>query len=118
MDASTMKAPEALKTIGEVASILNVPQHVLRFWEGKFPDITPQKRRGRRYYHGDDIEKLQYIKKLLYHEGYTIRGVQQHLCKNTPPAPAADAHEMTLESALTELKALRTILNDIFEPHA
>lgn len=88
MDNITTKAPTALRTIGEVANMLGVPQHVLRFWETKFPTLTPQKRRGRRYYHHADIDQLKLIKTLLYNDGYTIRGVQQHLSKlTTPPTP-------------------------------
>ena len=62
--------------------MLDVPQHVLRFWEGKFPQITPVKRRGgRRYYRPKDIDLLLKIRKLLYQDGYTIKGVQKLLEK-------------------------------------
>jgi DNA-binding transcriptional MerR regulator len=71
------KAPEAFRTISEVADELDVPQHVLRFWETRFPQIKPMKRGGgRRYYRPDDIDLLRGIRHLLYGEGYTIRGVQ------------------------------------------
>jgi len=74
------KSPEAFRTISEVADILEVPQHVLRFWESKFSQLRPMKRGGgRRYYRPEDVELLQGIRHLLYGEGYTIRGVQKIL---------------------------------------
>jgi DNA-binding transcriptional MerR regulator len=74
------KAPDAFRTISEVADELNVPQHVLRFWESRFRDIKPMKRGGgRRYYRPDDVDLLRGIRHLLYGEGYTIRGVQRIL---------------------------------------
>jgi DNA-binding transcriptional MerR regulator len=72
------KAPDAFRTISEVAVDLDVPQHVLRFWESRFREIKPMKRGGgRRYYRPDDISLLRGIRHLLYGEGYTIRGVQR-----------------------------------------
>jgi DNA-binding transcriptional MerR regulator len=74
------KAPDAFRTISEVADELDVPQHVLRFWESRFRDIKPMKRGGgRRYYRPEDINLLRGIRHLLYGEGYTIRGVQRIL---------------------------------------
>lgn len=74
------KAPDAFRTISEVADELDLPQHVLRFWETRFRDIKPMKRGGgRRYYRPDDIDLLRGIRHLLYGEGYTIRGVQRIL---------------------------------------
>jgi DNA-binding transcriptional MerR regulator len=74
------KAPDAFRTISEVADDLDVPQHVLRFWESRFRDIRPMKRGGgRRYYRPEDIHLLRGIRHLLYGEGYTIRGVQRIL---------------------------------------
>jgi DNA-binding transcriptional MerR regulator len=74
------KAAEAFRTIGEVAGDLDVPKHVLRFWEGKFPQIRPMKRGGgRRYYRPEDMELLRGIRHLLHAEGYTIKGVQKIL---------------------------------------
>jgi DNA-binding transcriptional MerR regulator len=74
------KSPDAFRTISEVAEDLDLPQHVLRFWETRFPQIKPLKRGGgRRYYRPDDIELLRGIRHLLYGEGYTIRGVQRIL---------------------------------------
>jgi DNA-binding transcriptional MerR regulator len=72
------KGPEAYRTIREVADSMDLPQHVLRFWETRFPQIRPLKRAGgRRYYRPDDIERLRLIRRLLYDEGYTIKGVQK-----------------------------------------
>ena len=74
------KAPDAFRTISEVAGELDLPQHVLRFWESRFHEIRPMKRGGgRRYYRPDDIDLLRGIRHLLYGEGYTIRGVQRIL---------------------------------------
>jgi DNA-binding transcriptional MerR regulator len=74
------KAPEAFRTISEVADELDLPQHVLRFWETRFRDIKPMKRGGgRRFYRPDDVDLLRGIRHLLYGEGYTIRGVQRIL---------------------------------------
>jgi DNA-binding transcriptional MerR regulator len=74
------KAPDAFRTISEVAADINVPQHVLRFWESRFREIRPMKRGGgRRYYRPDDIDLLRGIRHLLYGEGYTIKGVQRIL---------------------------------------
>jgi DNA-binding transcriptional MerR regulator len=74
------KAPEAFRTISEVASELNVPKHVLRFWEAKFAQLKPMKRGGgRRYYRPEDVALLRGIRFLLYDDGYTIRGVQKIL---------------------------------------
>ncbi|MGH6727913.1 MAG: MerR family transcriptional regulator [Pseudolabrys sp.] len=74
------KAPDAFRSISEVADELDLPQHVLRFWESRFHDIRPMKRGGgRRYYRPDDVNLLRGIRHLLYGEGYTIRGVQRIL---------------------------------------
>src|SRR6202166_5021827 len=74
------KAPDAFRTISEVAADLDIPQHVLRFWETRFAQIKPMKRSGgRRYYRPDDVDLLKGIRRLLYGEGYTIRGVQRIL---------------------------------------
>jgi DNA-binding transcriptional MerR regulator len=74
------KAPEAFRIISEVAEDLDVPQHVLRFWESRFAQIKPMKRGGgRRYYRPEDVDLLRGIRHLLYGEGYTIRGVQRIL---------------------------------------
>ena len=74
------KSAEAFRTISEVAQDLDLPQHVLRFWESRFAQIKPLKRGGgRRYYRPEDIELLRAIRQLLYGEGYTIKGVQKIL---------------------------------------
>ena len=74
------KSPEAFRTISEVAEELDVPQHVLRFWEGRFAQIKPVKRAGgRRYYRPEDIDLLRGIRTLLYGDGFTIKGVQKIL---------------------------------------
>ncbi len=75
-----MKAPDAFRTISEVAEELDLPQHVLRFWETRFRQIHPMKRGGgRRYYRPDDVDLLRGIRLLLYGEGFTIKGVQRLL---------------------------------------
>ena len=76
----TGKSSAAFRTISEVASDLDVPQHVLRFWETKFAQVKPLKRGGgRRYYRPEDVDLLRRIRTLLYENGYTIRGVQKLL---------------------------------------
>jgi len=102
------KAPDAFRTISEVADELDLPQHVLRFWESRFPHIRPMKRGGgRRYYRPEDIDLLRGIRHLLYGDGYTIRGVQRILreqgvrtvqsvgqgkAANLPALPETDEH--------------------------
>jgi DNA-binding transcriptional MerR regulator len=105
------KAPDAFRTISEVADDLDIPQHVLRFWETRFTQIKPMKRSGgRRYYRPDDVDLLRGIRRLLYGEGYTIRGVQrilkehgiksvQGLIDGSTPAPSFPAAE---QAALRE----------------
>jgi len=79
----TDKSPEAFRTISEVADDLDLPQHVLRFWETRFSQIKPLKRGGgRRYYRPGDVDLLRGIRHLLYEEGYTIKGVQKILRQN------------------------------------
>ncbi len=101
------KAAGAFRTISEVADELHIPQHVLRFWETKFPQVRPLKRGGgRRYYRPDDIALLRRISDLLYIQGYTIKGVQRllregggRLADNIPPAPPAEREEAAAERA-------------------
>ncbi len=125
------KSASAFRTISEVANELDVPQHVLRFWESKFIQVKPMKRGGgRRYYRPEDIDLLRSIRELLYTDGYTIKGVQKLLREGgvkalaerqnsrarpedpepwarpeaVPAAPAADASEVeALRAALAEL---------------
>ena len=78
-----MKSPQAFRTISEVSSEINIPAHVLRFWETKFPNINPLKRSGnRRYYRPEDVKLIIRIKTLLYDNGYTVKGVQKLLKEN------------------------------------
>jgi len=82
------KRASAFRTIGEVAEDIDVPTHVLRFWESKFPQLKPLKRGGgRRYYRPEDIVLLQRIRRCLYQDGYTIRGVQRLLNKGAAEPP-------------------------------
>lgn len=88
------KSPEAFKTISEAAEELGVEQHVLRFWETKFPQIKPLKRRGgRRYYRPEDMEVLHRIRHLLYQQGFTIKGAKKALSSKEPVPAAAPAAE-------------------------
>jgi DNA-binding transcriptional MerR regulator len=110
------KAPNAFRTISEVADELHIPQHVLRFWESKFTQVKPLKRGGgRRYYRPDDIALLRRISDLLYIQGYTIKGVQRllregggRLSDDIPPPTsderaAADAERHDGETREAEL---------------
>jgi DNA-binding transcriptional MerR regulator len=108
------KAPDAFRTISEVAEELDLPQHVLRFWETRFSHIRPMKRGGgRRYYRPDDVDLLRGIRHLLYGEGYTIRGVQrilkdegvrfvQVVWKTGAPQPAEDVEDEEAEDGEIE----------------
>ena len=94
------KSADAFRTISEVAGELDLPRHVLRFWETRFPQIKPLKRAGgRRYYRPRDIEVLRAIKHLLYGQGYTIKGVQRVL-KEQGAGGFAAARDATTESRL------------------
>ncbi len=76
----TEKSPDAFRTIGEAAEVLDVPAHVLRFWESKFPQISPLKRAGgRRFYRPADLALLRGIKRLLYEDGFTIKGARKFI---------------------------------------
>ena len=82
---AAQKSPEAFRTISEVAADLDVPQHVLRFWETRFATVRPLKRGGgRRYYRPDDLDLLRGIRSLLYNDGFTIKGVQKILREQGP----------------------------------
>jgi len=130
------KSASAFRTITEVADALEIPQHVLRFWETRFPQIRPLKRGGgRRYYRPEDVALLERIRHLLYVDGYTIKGAQKLLRQGNAKAaandepPQAEAAEAAptesagpgggaldprtrreLEAALAELEELRDIL--------
>lgn len=122
------KSAEAYRTISEVSAQLGVPQHVLRFWEAKFPQLRPLKRAGgRRYYRPVDIEALQRIRRWLYEDGLTIKGVQKKLRERGGRAGAApepetdpgaeasapsesgldDAAHAELSAILADMRALR-----------
>jgi DNA-binding transcriptional MerR regulator len=113
------KAPTAFRTISEVAEDLNIPQHVLRFWETKFPQLKPLKRGGgRRYYRPEDIALLRRIADLLYTQGYTIKGVQRLLRDGglTEDAPGAAEAELPLpEPAEGAAGALRAAIEELEE---
>lgn len=97
-----VKSAAAFRTISEVSAELDVPQHVLRFWETKFPQIRPLKRGGgRRYYRPEDVDLLRRIQSLLYREGYTIKGVQR-LLRETRAAEAQGAEQDRAEPDLLE----------------
>ena len=125
------KAPDAFRTISEVADELDVPQHVLRFWESRFPQIRPMKRAGgRRYYRPDDVDLLRGIRHLLYGEGYTIRGVQRILREQGPkfvhaawqpgaPQPLVQPHDEEPEPTPEQLapdEAARTLFSLLQAP--
>jgi DNA-binding transcriptional MerR regulator len=108
------KAPDAFRTISEVAGDLDIPQHVLRFWETRFVQIKPMKRSGgRRYYRPDDVDLLKGIRRLLYGEGYTIRGVQRILKEHGIKSVQALADGLTLPSFGAVEEAIgRSLLDD------
>ena len=124
------KAPSAFRTISEVADDLHIPQHVLRFWETKFPQLKPLKRGGgRRYYRPEDIALLRRVSDLLYTQGYTIKGVQRLLreggldeavaASNAPPAAVAieppETGVAALRAILEELEDISASLHDLLE---
>ncbi len=104
-DGRPRKAAGAFRTISEAAEELNVPQHVLRFWETKFPRLQPLKRGGgRRYYRPEDLALLKRIADLLYTQGYTIKGVQR-LLDDAEPTALPDSGEGTLIEELDAIAA-------------
>ncbi len=119
------KSPGAFRTISEVSNDLEVPPHVLRFWETKFPQIKPLKRGGgRRYYRPEDVSLLRQIRQLLHNDGYTIKGVQRLLkegaLKNTDQsglvtANASDEQKQPQNSTTSsqEKAALRLIVGEL-----
>jgi DNA-binding transcriptional MerR regulator len=99
------KSAQAFRTISEVATELDVPQHVLRFWESKFSQVRPLKRGGgRRYYRPEDIDLLRRIRSLLYEDGYTIKGVQRLLKEGRGRLPQQQRIDIAAESALESLR--------------
>ncbi len=123
------KSAAAFRTISEVATELEVPQHVLRFWESKFSQIRPLKRGGgRRYYRPEDVTLLRRIRQCLYEDGYTIRGVQrllregqlkppdppEPLVAEEEPAPAPEASDtLPLPLAANDRADVKTVLREI-----
>jgi DNA-binding transcriptional MerR regulator len=107
----TTKSTTAFRTISEVSEELEVPQHVLRFWETRFPQVRPMKRAGgRRYYRPEDVDLLRRIRDMLYRQGLTIRGVQQVLKAERRSARGGAAEEAAVPAGdpmLRELYALR-----------
>jgi len=115
------KAPDAFRTISEVAQDLDIPQHVLRFWETRFSQIKPMKRSGgRRYYRPDDVDLLKGIRRLLYGEGYTIRGVQRILKEHGIKSvqSLADGSAAVSFGAIEEAIGQSLMEDDLAEPGA
>jgi DNA-binding transcriptional MerR regulator len=115
-----VKSAAAFRTISEVSQELDVPQHVLRFWESKFSPVRPLKRGGgRRYYRPEDVDLLRKIRDLLYTEGYTIKGVQRLLRDSHGKVPPNEtkapepATRKELKSLISELSELRDMLRKI-----
>lgn len=105
------KAPDALRTIGEVANALGLRQHVLRYWEEQFPALKPVKRSGgRRYYRPDDIRLIALIDRLVHKEGYTLRGARQAI-RSGETAPSQQvqgtASSVASQTVVAEMQAIR-----------
>ena len=125
MADATGKSEQAFRTIGELASELDVPQHILRYWESRFPQLKPLQRAGnRRYYRPADVALARRIHRLLNHDGYTIRGVQQLLASGTSDGEAGEAvaaapepPQSSSQSAipLEQLKAIRRALAEALD---
>ncbi|WP_083607568.1 MerR family transcriptional regulator [Thalassospira sp. TSL5-1] len=99
----TMKSDSAFRTISEAATELGLQQHVLRFWEQKFPQIKPMKRAGgRRYYRPDDIEFLKGIRALLHDQGYTIKGVQKLIAQNGGTLPGGAIQPASKDASVAD----------------
>lgn len=108
---STTKSETAFRTIGEVAEALDLPQHILRYWETRFSQLRPMQRAGgRRYYRPEDIALVRRINQLLNHEGYTVKGVQKLLAEEAGKGQAAPAVSV---ERFDPLPALRSIRNRI-----
>lgn len=114
--ASNQKSPNAFKTISEASALLDVPQHVLRFWESRFSQIKPIKSRGgRRYYRSEDMKILETIKHLLYKQGYTIKGAKKafvELKKAEMPGHAVSAggrNSLSLDHVFAQIPSRETL---------
>jgi DNA-binding transcriptional MerR regulator len=111
------KSDTAFRTIGELAEELGLPQHILRYWETRFPQLRPLQRAGnRRYYRPDDVALVKRIDRLLNREGYTIKGVQKLLAEKVAPEPEPQPSPVALP--LAELKRIRALLADALEQDA
>ncbi len=111
------KGREAFRTISEVADELDLPQHVLRFWESKFSQVKPLKRGGnRRYYRPDDVTLLRAIKKLLHSDGYTIRGVQKLFKAQGVKATILEALDLSDDGADTAAPAVEASTMPVERP--
>jgi DNA-binding transcriptional MerR regulator len=107
------KANDAFKTISEVSALLDVPQHVLRFWESKFSSLRPLKRSGgRRYYRPDDVAVLRRIRQLLYVDGFTIKGAQK-LVRSKASAAKPNAYVTASSASGNDLAAAMAMLDDV-----
>lgn len=105
------KSSDAYKTIAEVAAELGVATHVLRFWESKFNQLKPMKQGGgRRFYRPEDVALLRHIQRLLYHEGYTIKGVQAALRQTKARDLKTMTQQLTPAAVVAELTTIRDIL--------
>ena len=112
----TGKADDAFRTISEVSKMLDIPAHVLRFWETKFSDLRPLKRSGgRRYYRPDDIAVLTRIRDLLYKDGFTIKGARRHLKSKEAFASTGVVPGVATTCDKTELVAIQVILETVQE---
>ena len=107
------KANDAFKTISEVSALLDVPQHVLRFWESKFSSLRPLKRSGgRRYYRPEDVAVLRRIRQLLYVDGFTIKGAQK-LVRSKAAATKPNASVTANSASGNDLAAAMAMLDDV-----
>jgi DNA-binding transcriptional MerR regulator len=106
------KAPDALRTIGEVAAALNIRQHVLRYWEEQFPMLKPIKRSGgRRYYRPEDIQLVARIDRLVHQQGYTLRGARLAIESDAKgPTQSRPAEAPVSADILPQLQAIRSTL--------
>ncbi len=111
------KSAAAFRTISEVSDELDVPQHVLRFWEGKFSQVRPLKRGGgRRYYRPEDISLLRRIRDLLYSEGYTIKGVQRLLREGRgKDGSAEEGTEAAAPEGVDAAKEIQAVIDELSE---
>lgn len=111
--AAPPKSEDAFRTIGELADELGLPQHILRYWETRFPQLRPLQRAGnRRYYRPADVALVRRIDRLLNHEGYTIKGVQKLLAERPKMETEAPAPVANPAAPLAELKRIRQMLVD------